>query len=209
MGSRLAGLLLFAPVPLVLFLFTRLPLGVVASLGLGTAIMATHRFYARPFAVRRASTRCLWCGRAALLNAVPLTIVDPLGAVDWRACASAHADRVRRTLGWANRHTAVLKAGVLGGLAVLLPGAVAAHFGWLGPLRPDDGIAYFRLSVALAVLPLGWVGPESAAALEDPLPAPFPMHLQALIGTVAVVWLFRLVGLAWLVLSLAYGAARF
>ena len=60
--DRLLGVLLFLPVPVVLLLFTRMPLGVGESLALGVAITITHRFYARPFARSRADRRCLWCG---------------------------------------------------------------------------------------------------------------------------------------------------
>jgi hypothetical protein len=31
---------------------------------------------------------------------------------------------------------------------------------------------------------------------------PFPLHIQALIGTGLVLWLFRLVGLVWLALGI-------
>lgn len=37
---------------------------------------------------------------------------------------------------------------------------------------------------------------------------PFPVHIQALIGTWAVLWLFRLVGLVWLVQGLLHFATR-
>ncbi len=47
-ADRLLGLLLFLPVPLVLWLLTRQPLGTLASLAIGFALMATHRLYARP-----------------------------------------------------------------------------------------------------------------------------------------------------------------
>ena len=36
----------------------------------------------------------------------------------------------------------------------------------------------------------------------------FPLHIQALVGTSVVVWAFRLVGVAWTVLGLAYWAGR-
>ena len=45
MRDRLLGLLLFLPVPLVLWLFTRQPLSTLASLAVGFALMATHRLY--------------------------------------------------------------------------------------------------------------------------------------------------------------------
>jgi hypothetical protein len=208
LSPRLAGLLLFSPVPVVLALFTRLPLGVPASLALGVAIMVTHRAYARPFAVARASRQCLWCAGPVAAQAAVVAVTDPLGRVDWRVCSEAHARRVRGTLAWAKRHAVLLKAGVLGGLALFLPGTVAAHFGALGPLRPEDAVAFFRGAVGLAVAPLGWRGPSADPSVEETVPAPFPMHIQALIGMAAVTWLFRVVGPAWLVLAAAHAVTR-
>jgi len=52
-ADRLLGLLLFLPVPLVLWLFTRQALGTLGSLADGLALTATHRLYARPFARSR------------------------------------------------------------------------------------------------------------------------------------------------------------
>src|SRR5262245_27447404 len=103
MSRRLVGILLFLPVPIVLTLFTRLPVGVVASLALGVALMVTHRLYARPFARRHALARCLWCGRTAAEGPI-LNVEEPFGGTEWRACAAGHADGVRRVLGWAYRH---------------------------------------------------------------------------------------------------------
>ena len=82
MPARLAGLLLFLPVPLVLFLFTRAPLGVLPSLAAGVLLVLTHRLYARPWALARARARCLWCGADVSpgTSSVPeLVVEDPLG----------------------------------------------------------------------------------------------------------------------------------
>ena len=205
MSDRLAGVLLFLPVPLVLFLFTQAPLGIAWSLAAGTAIMLTHRLYARPFALARSARRCLWCGAAA--DGPLLEIEEPVGSTRWRACTEAHADRLRRFLGFAARHRRLLQAGILGTLAAFLVAAVMIAAGHGGPLRYADAVNAFRLLIAAIVLPLGVLavrGPAPASALR----APFPVHIQALIGTWAVTWLFRLVGLAWLALALTSFAAR-
>jgi hypothetical protein len=104
----------------------------------------------------------------------------------------------------------LLRVGILGGLALFLPGALASAFYPQGSLRPEDCVAFFRFSVALAVLPMGWLATRSSPSTEDPLPVPFPVHIQALIGTAAVLWLFRVVGAVWLALALwhAAGAVR-
>jgi hypothetical protein len=207
MALRTSGILLFLPVPIVLFLFTRVPMGVPASLALGVVVMVTHRLYARAFARRHAEARCLWCGGPSR-GGTALRIDEPLGRTEWRACSSAHVESVRRLLGWAQAHQTLLKVGILGGLAVFLVGALASHFQALGPTRPDDWVAFFRFAVAVAVLPMGWMAPRARASAADPLPVPFPVHIQALVGSVVVVWLFRIMGIVWLGLALVHVATR-
>jgi len=204
-SDRLLGLLLFLPVPIVLFLFTRAPLGLVASLALGVALMLSHRVYARPFALARSARRCLWCGRAAVEGPV-LVIEEPLGTTRWRVCGEPHADRARRFLEWAARHRRFLQVGILGTLAAfLVTGAVIAS-GRASPRRYPDAVNAFRLAIAATVLPLGFLAIRGRTAADTPLRPPFPVHIQALIGTWAVSWLFRLVGLAWLALAILHFA---
>lgn len=198
---RLLGLALFLPVPLVLALFTRQPLGVGASLALGVLVMASHRSYARPFALRHAGARCLWCGGAA--GAGPeLALREPLGATLWRACGAGHRESLLRVFASAGRRGRLLQAGILGGLILLLALAPLAARGWAGPLQPADAVAVFQLLVALSVLPLAVLGPRELPGQDGPQGVPFPVHIQALVGTWAVLWLFRLVGLLWLWSSL-------
>jgi hypothetical protein len=197
--DRAIGILLFLPVPLVLVLFTRAPFGILPSFAIGIVLMLTHRLYARPWAAARAGTRCLWCGGAAA-GGPALAIREPVrSTVAWRACRPGHADRVLRVLSWAERHAVLLKAGILGGLAVLFAGTALASRGMAGSLRPGDAAHVFRVMVALAVLPLGWLGPSGKPHGAGTAAPPFPVHIQALIGSYAVVWLFRLVGAWWLV----------
>jgi hypothetical protein len=199
--DRVAGLLLFLPVPVVLALFTRQPLGAWASLGLGVALMSTHRLYARPFALARAGRRCLWCGGPA--GEGPwLEVEEPGGRTTWRACRAEHRAPLGRTLGWAVRRRAFLGAFIVGAIFLFLAGAVAAAVGWPPGLRPGDPVAVFRLGVAIAVLPLGWLAPWRGPAESPPGKLPFPVHIQALLGTVWVLWLFRIVGIWWLVAGL-------
>lgn len=207
MPDRLAGLLLFLPVPVVLALFTQQPLGAWASLGLGVLLMATHRSYARPFALRRAGRRCLWCGGPA--GDGPSVALDEPGArTAWRACSREHGERLRRTLGWAVGHRVFLAAAILGSLIVFLALTSLAGLGLPAGLVPEDAIAVFRLGVAAAVLPLGWLAAGRGPLGEPAGRLPFPVHIQALVGTRWVLWLFRLVGLWWLAAGLLHVARR-
>jgi hypothetical protein len=210
-ATRLNGVLLFLPVPLVLFLFTRAPLGILRSLGIGIALMLTHRFYARPWALVRAHRRCLWCGADAAAtapSAVELVIEEPLGRASWRACREAHARPVPAVLAWAAPRRRFLTFGILGTLAVFLAWAAGSQF--LAPLRLeyDDAVAFFRLGIAACVLPLGWLSARSDAAPGEAPRSPFPLHVPALVGLRTVLWLFRLVGLVWLLQGSLHMAGR-
>jgi hypothetical protein len=199
-GLRLSGLLLFLPVPVVLVLFTQMPLGVRTSVALGVVVMLTHRLYARPFALRHADERCLWCG--GLAGAGPaLRVAEPGAETRWRTCGEAHRGRLAGTLGWAARHAGWLRLGIGGGLVVFLLSALAGG-------RPDDSVALFRLAVAAAVLPLAGWRARVATDEAEPVAVPFPVHIQALIGTATVLWLFRIVGLVWLGLAALHVAQR-
>ena len=215
--DRLAGVLLFLPVPVVLWLFTRQPLGPWVSLGTGVLLVLTHRLYARPFALARADRRCLWCG-GPVGEGPAVDVDEPLGRTSWRACAP-HARVLTRTLGWAAGRSRRLAFGILGTVTLFLCGAVSAALGRPAWLEPADPVAFFRLGIALTVLPFGWLAPGSQPAHPRGLapgsqPAgptrrlPFPVHIQALLGTLWVVWLFRLVGLWWLVAALLHLSRR-
>jgi hypothetical protein len=209
-ATRLTGVLLFLPVPLVLFLFTRAPLGILPSLGIGIVLMLTHRLYARPWALARAHWRCLWCGAdiAATLSAAELVLADPLGRASWCACREAHARPVRAVLAWAAVRSRFLTLGILGTLGVFLAWAAALQF--LAPSRLEhaDAVAFFRLGIAACVLPLGWLSSRSEAAPGEALRSPFPLHVPALVGLRTVLWLFRLVGLLWLAQGSLHVAER-
>ena len=146
-SDRLLGLLLFLPVPIVLFLFTRAPLGIGWSLALGVVLMLTHRAYARPFALARASRRCLWCGRAAV-EGPAFDVEEPLGITRWRACGEPHAERTRRFLVWAGAHRPFLLIGILG-VAGRVPRRRRGHGrGLVDPRRYPDAVNAFRLAIA-------------------------------------------------------------
>jgi hypothetical protein len=205
-SARLGGALLFLPVPAVLALFTQLPLGAAPSLALGVVLMATHRLYARPYALARADGRCLWCGGRAGEGPV-LDVAEPMGLTRWRACSADHASRVAGLLTWAGAHPRFLRVGILGTLLLFLLAAWPASAGRLGAFRTADAVAFFRLGIALTVLPLSILGARLAAA-SGTLRSPFPVHIQALIGTRWVLWLFRIVGAAWLILGAYHLSGR-
>jgi len=212
MSDRWLGIVLFLPVPVVLFLFTRAPLGIAWSLLAGVVLMLTHRLYARPFALARADRRCLWCGRGVAAEAPALAIEEPIETTRWRTCAGAHEERARRFLGRAGRQALALRVGILLPLVVFLAtaGLAAARYPW--PVTLADSVNGFRLAIGSTVLSLALFSAleEKGRPLPaDPLRVPFPVHIQALIGTWAVLWLFRIVGTVWVLAAAAYFLRRF
>lgn len=187
MIDRLLGWLLFLPVPAVLYVFTAAPFGEARSIAMGVALMVTHRLYARPWALRRATERCLWCASSAAEQT--LTLGEPLGTTNWGACLH-HRAPLSRFLGFAAKYGRLIRIGILGSIAVLVT---------IGLFRHDIASALFRIGVAITVLPLGYWAPHFGTSFEGKLP--FPVHIQALIGTLWVTWLFRIVGTIWLVLG--------
>jgi hypothetical protein len=167
--------------------------------------MLSHRAYARPFALARSARRCLWCGRTTVDGPV-FEVEEPLGTTRWRACAEPHAERVQRFLAWAGAHRRLLQAGILGTLAAFLIAGAVIGAGLVSPRRYPDAVNAFRLAIAATVLPLGFLATRGRAPADKALRPPFPVHIQALIGTWAVSWLFRLVGLAWLALAILHFA---
>ena len=109
----------------------------------------------------------------------------------WTACTGSHRERLESFLGWATRYGLFLKIGIAGTLLAYLV-AVPLQL-W----TPQDLSHGFRFLIAVTVLPLGWLGPGGSPV--DRPRVPFPVHIQGLIGTLAVSWLFRIVGLVWLI----------
>ena len=201
-GLRAAGIALFLPVPLVLWLLTRAPWGVARSEAMAVALVLTHPLYARRFARRRAARRCLWCGGAPD-GGPELVVEEPVGTTSWRTCGERHPHLCAAVLGWGGRHRTALRAGILGPLLALLAGAPLAARGLVGAVTRPDVVAAFQVGIALSVLPLAFLGPRAPAPVEALRP-PFPIHVLSLIGMTAVLWLFRIVGVAWLTLGLLH-----
>ncbi|NJN64503.1 MAG: hypothetical protein HC882_06210 [Acidobacteria bacterium] len=170
-------------------------------------LMASHRVYARPFALANADSRCLWTG-LTIASGPRLDIEEPLGRTTWRCRGEHERVRVSNFLDLAARYRIVIRFGILGVLSSFLILAVIVDRGHLAPLQREDLVAYFRGAIALIVLPLGLFGPYARARAPGIVRAPFPVHIQALIGSAAVVWLFRIVGSIWLGLALWHLASR-
>jgi hypothetical protein len=69
-------------------------------------------------------------------------------------------------------------------------------------------VAFFKLGIALTVLPLGWLALRRPPA-DGALRVPFPVHIQALVGSWTVLWLLRVIGAVWLMQAGLHAWRRF
>jgi hypothetical protein len=211
--DRITGLFLFLPVPLVLSLLTRFPLGPLWSPLLAIALVATHRIYARPFALARSGRRCLWCGGQVTAGGGMQSVGEPGAVTTWATCRPQHARRLAWFLGWLQRHKWFVRIGILGNLLLYLALSLPIWIAVSTPWTSLDIAAAFQAGIAITVLPVGWLagaapGDRQAPSSTAVPQVPFPVHVQALVGTMTVVWLFRVVGLIWLALAVGHFAGN-
>jgi hypothetical protein len=193
------GVLLFLFIPLVLFLFVRHPEPVGLSLAAGVALMLGHRFLARPYMARALTVKCLWCNRALPAGSEPLDLETGAGPLTARCCPG-HREPAARFFAFADAWRLPLRAGIFLPLLLLLGSLAATALGRAVPLPTIT--ALFQLVVGVTVN-LAALGPWLGKARERPA-VPFPVHNFFLLGVRNLLWIFRLVGIWWIVRSLGY-----
>ncbi|MCB1009527.1 MAG: hypothetical protein KDB94_11620 [Acidobacteria bacterium] len=202
---QLLGVALFLFIPVVLYLFVRHPAPVGWSLAAGVVLMLGHRFLARPYLRRAADAKCIWCNRAGDPERFPerVEVEAPGGGVRFSACAG-HGEPARRFFLWADRLRIPLRLGIGVPLVLLLAALAAIALGRAAPVR--EATELFRLAVGVTVN-LGALGPFVAGAARTPRAA-FPLHNFSLLGVAAILWIFRLVGIWWIVAAGAWWLER-
>ncbi|MEA2695679.1 MAG: hypothetical protein QOJ16_5066 [Acidobacteriota bacterium] len=196
------GVLLFLFIPLVLFLFVRHPEPVGLSLAAGVVLMVGHRFLARPYMARALERKCLWCNRALPAGSETLELATGAGPLTARCCPG-HRPPAARFFAFVDAWRLPLRAGIFLPLLLLLGGLAAAALGRAVPL---PGItALFQLVVGLTVNAAA-LGPFVARGVRarERVEVPFPVHNFFLLGVRNLLWIFRLVGIWWIVRGLVY-----
>ncbi len=196
---QLAGALLFLFIPLVLFLFVRHPRPVGLSLAAGVMLMVGHRFLARPYMARALAAKCLWCNRALPAESETLELATGAGPLSARCCPG-HREPAARFFAFADALKLPLRAGIFLPLLLLLGSLAATALGRAVPLASITALFQFVVGVTVNLAALGpWLGrPVERAAV------PFPVHNFFLLGVRNLLWIFRLVGIWWIVRSLSY-----
>ncbi len=197
------GVLLFLFIPLVLFLFVRHPPPIGASLAVAIVLMLGHRFLARPYMARAAAAKCLWCNRALPAQSEQLDLATGAGPLTARCC-SGHREPAARFFAFLDAWRLPIRAGIFLPLLLLLGSLAAAAFGRAVPL---PGItALFKLVIGITVN-LAALGSLLGSPRERPA-VPFPAHNFFLLGVRNLLWIFRLVGIWWIVQGILYFLGR-
>ncbi len=195
--TALTGVVLFLFIPTVLLLFVAHPAPVGGSLAAGLLLMAGHRLLARPYMLATRPHKCVWCNRffaeRVAERAVLLHQGGSLPPLELLACR-AHVAPTRRFFAFLERCRQPLRIGIGLPLGILL-GSLAAFSAGIGDWT-EQATALFRLAVGLSVQ-LAALGPWLGAAREESRAA-FPLHNFYLLGVRAILWIFRLVGIWWI-----------
>ena len=208
LAGTIFGVVLFLFIPAVLYLFVAHPAPVGASVAAGLLLMIGHRFLARPYMLAARPYKCVWCNRVfdegAGAGRVPHRAVElaqggDAPPLELLACA-AHVERTRRFFAFVDRCRQPLRLGIGLPLGLLL-GSLVAYSAGIGDWT-ERATALFRLSVGLSVQ-LAALGPWLGAPREQSAAA-FPVHNFYLLGVGAILWIFRLVGIWWIVAGGSY-----
>lgn len=198
---QILGVLLFLFIPVVLYLFVQHPEPVGASLVAGVALMLGHRFLARPYFLRVREAKCAWCNRwiEGRDGTERFGVVAGGEQVPFVACPG-HALPARRFFAWVDRWRLPLRLGIGAPLVALLGALAAAALD--RPAAVPVATEAFRLVVGITVH-LAALGALLGSLRETPPRAAFPLHNFSLLGIRGILWIFRLVGIWWIVAGAA------
>lgn len=208
---QLVGVLLFAFIPLVLWLFVGHPEPIGVSLAAGILLMLGHRFLARPYMERVRPVQCLWCNRVpvttaagaaeTLTSALPEELALQSGAGPVVACFCAgHRTPTARYFTFVERARMPLALGIFVPLLLLLGTLTAAAAGLDAPVETMTDVFRLVIGITVNVAAFGYLTIPPEAARDAPR-VPFPLHNFFLLGVRALLWIFRLVGIWWILLG--------
>jgi hypothetical protein len=191
------GIALFLFIPVVLFLFVAHPEPVVASLVGGILLMAGHRRLAFPYFRAIRPTTCAWCHRelGGARSAAPAVELAAGAETHELLACERHVEPTRRFFELLDRLRWPLRVGIGLPLLLLLVALAAAAAGQREGL--EAATQGFRLAVGITVQ-IAALGPMIGVA-KPAATAAFPVHNFYLLGIRAILWIFRLVGLWWIV----------
>ncbi|HEX2224695.1 MAG TPA: hypothetical protein VHN15_10865 [Thermoanaerobaculia bacterium] len=198
----LLGILLFLFIPVVLFLFVRHPEPIWLSLIAGVVLMVGHRRLARPYMLRVLPVKCVWCNRIPPKGGDGAEILElRTGGGELRVrCCPGHREPAARYFTCLHRWRMVLRAGIFLPLLLLLGTLAAVAFGREAPLPTVTALFQGVVGLTVNLAAFGYL----AVRPRLPVEVPFPAHNFFLLGLRNLLWVFRIVGIWWIVISLRF-----
>ncbi len=198
--AQVLGVVLFLPIPVVLVLFVQHPDPLWLSLAVGLGLMVGHRLVARPWMQRVSTRKCLWCngllphGMEVESESKELILGTGSSAVSARVHLD-HGDSVRRFFTFVNRFKGAMRLGIFLPLGLLLVTLILAATGREVPLMTVTRTFQLLIGLTVSFGAWGYLTEEA----KDPEQIPFPVHNFFLLGLRNLLWIFRIVGLWWIV----------
>ncbi|OGF65204.1 MAG: hypothetical protein A2Y62_17725 [Candidatus Fischerbacteria bacterium RBG_13_37_8] len=193
---NIKGLLLFLFIPVTLVLFLLFPFGVLISVLLGLGIMFFHRLIARPYMKYYHAKKCLWCN-APFKNAssLKINVEEGKNVQEFNSCSEKCKRGVQNFFRFTGAYRHMIKWGILIPLAGYLVIALLVSFEILA-LDMQWVKNSFKAIIAILVVSVSFFYRVGGAA---ELVFPLPVHNLLLLGIRNTLWIFRIVGIWWLI----------
>ena len=194
----LQGILLFLFIPLVLFLYLSFPFGTLPSIIIGALIMFGHRFIARPYMTRNIDKRCVWSGRALKSGDINFILKTKKEDLTFRSYSSKDKENALRFFNFVYSARFLLKALILGTLAWYLLSLIAGEINNAWRYLPRETfVSIFKVIIAVTVVSASFL--YRLGGKTEPVNGVFPAHNFFLLGIRWILWVFRIVGIWWIV----------
>ncbi len=192
-GRKILGVLLFLCVPFVLYIYVRQPEPLIYFFPIAFVVMMGFRFIAFPYMKSVHRHTCIWCWND-LKQADTASQVELPAPIDVFTCPE-HKDQTLQFFVFLSRYRYGLWFGIFGPLLVLLVALVLKLKGIPGPVLWATPL--FQFVVAITVLATSVLYQRETMSHVEMIP--FPIHTFYLLGIRTILWIFRIVGIYWLI----------
>lgn len=193
------GLGLFLFIPLVLYLYLVRPFPVLISLGSGVFLMLIHRFPARAYMFRAVSVKCLWCDGCFKPGESRVRIRVKQGNSKFHVFVHPqHEQAVRRFYACLYRGRYIFRVGIFVPLIILLGALLTRGLNIVDFVEQATLMFKGVIGIVVNIAAFGYLMFEPS---EEVRPV-FPPHNFHLIGVRQILWIFRIVGIWWIIQTL-------
>ncbi len=198
---RIQGIGLFIFIPIVLVLYLVYPLGVLPSILLGMGLMFGHRFIARPWMMKNINKRDIWTGNLLEKTEHKFQLIEGKEELLFYASTEKNRTEAVKFFNFLRKYRFIAGPAILGTVFWYLVSVLLAEASEsLRYLSMDHMVLIFKMVIAVTVILVSIL--YKTADTQTPVKAVFPVHNLFLLGISWTLWIFRLVGIYWVVKGL-------